>query len=117
MSKDESRNDRLTLRKTNEEVLRKKLQLEAEQACREETKAFGDCAKREGLWVVLNCRKENAASKIPMMSYCCLLLLLFLDLCLFALMFSECVFGQAMYGAGFSQPSPSRRHRPGTLTT
>lgn len=60
--KNESRNDRLTLRKTNEEVLRKKLQLEAQAKCIVETQQFGECAKKNGMLVVFSCRKENAAS-------------------------------------------------------
>jgi hypothetical protein len=60
---DQPRKDRMTLRKTNEEVLRKKLQLEAQQACKDEVVAFGECAKRNHLLVVFNCRKENATSK------------------------------------------------------
>mmetsp|Transcript_5487 Transcript_5487/g.9001 ORF Transcript_5487/g.9001 Transcript_5487/m.9001 type:complete len:92 (+) Transcript_5487:111-386(+) len=55
------RNDRLKIRKTNEEVLRKKLELEAHEYCRKEITAFGDCAKNNGLLVVFNCRKENMA--------------------------------------------------------
>jgi hypothetical protein len=60
---DQPRNERLSLRKTNEEVLRKKLQLEAQTKCRAETTAFGECAKRAGMMVVFSCRQENAASK------------------------------------------------------
>jgi hypothetical protein len=60
---DQPRNDRLSLRKTNEEVLRKKLQLEAQAKCKDETIAFGECAKRTGMLVVLRCRQENAISK------------------------------------------------------
>ena len=61
--KNESRNDRLTLRKTNEEVLRKKLQLEAQTKCIIETQQFGECAKKNGMLVIFSCRKENSASK------------------------------------------------------
>lgn len=60
---DAPRNERMTLRKTNEEVLRKKLQLEAQAICKAESVAFGECAKKHGMMVVFNCRKENLASK------------------------------------------------------
>lgn len=61
--KNGARNDRLTLRKTNEEVLRKKMQLEAQTKCLVETQQFGDCAKKNGMLVIFSCRKENSASK------------------------------------------------------
>jgi len=54
----------MTLRKNNEEVLRKALQNEARQKCAEETRAFGECAKDAGIWVVLSCRKHNLVSHI-----------------------------------------------------
>jgi len=57
-----ARDSRMTLRKNNEEVLRKALQTEARKKCLEESKAFGDCAKASGVWVVLSCRKENLVS-------------------------------------------------------
>jgi len=61
--KGDARNDRLTLRKTNEEVLRKKLSIEAQNICAEECKQFGECAVKSGLMVVFNCRSQNLASK------------------------------------------------------
>ena len=59
----EPRNERLTIRKTNEEVLRKRLEVQARELCMDEIKSFVECAKYQGLLVVLNCRKENYASK------------------------------------------------------
>ena len=61
--KQDARNDRLSLRKTNEEVLRIKLRLEAKKKCESYFRSFGDCAKTNGFMVVFNCRKENLASK------------------------------------------------------
>ncbi len=61
--KGDARDDRLTLRKTNEEVLRKKLALEAQTICADECRQFGECAKKNGMMVVLRCRGENLASK------------------------------------------------------
>ena len=60
----EPRNERLTIRKTNEEVLRKRLEVQARDLCTEEIKSFVECAKYQGLLVVFNCRKENYASKL-----------------------------------------------------
>mmetsp|Transcript_60523 Transcript_60523/g.106356 ORF Transcript_60523/g.106356 Transcript_60523/m.106356 type:complete len:100 (-) Transcript_60523:108-407(-) len=59
--KGDARDDRLSLRKTNEEVLRKKLAIEAQNICAEECKQFGECAKKSGLLVVFKCRSENLA--------------------------------------------------------
>lgn len=61
--KGDARDDRLSLRKTNEEVLRKKLAIEAQNICADECKQFGECAKKSGLLVVFKCRSENLASK------------------------------------------------------
>jgi len=60
----EPRNDRLTIRKTNEEVLRKRLEVQARDLCDTEIKSFVECAKYQGLLVVFNCRKENYTSKL-----------------------------------------------------
>lgn len=62
----EQRNDAregrlIRMRKVNEEVLRKKLQNEGRDKCDEFFKAFGKCAKEQGMMVVINCRKENRA--------------------------------------------------------
>eukprot|EP01031_Cornospumella_fuschlensis_P039246 gene39246-47763_t len=59
--KQEARDSRLSLRKTQEEVLRRKLHAEAFQHCKEEVVAFGECVKQEGFWVIFNCRQQNAA--------------------------------------------------------
>lgn len=48
-----------SLRKNNEEVLRKSLQAEARKICLPIIQAFGDCAKAESIMVVFNCRKQN----------------------------------------------------------
>lgn len=56
-----ARENRLTLRKNNEEVLRKALQNEARKQCEGTVKAFGECAVANGMMVVLNCRKQNWA--------------------------------------------------------
>jgi hypothetical protein len=57
------RDDRMTMRKNNEEVHRRKHKMEAQAICLDVTKAFGECARRQGMMVVFNCRKENAASE------------------------------------------------------
>ena len=63
--KQEARDSRLRpMRKNNEEVLRKKLQLQAQQKCAPFFKSFADCAKESGLMVVFNCRTQNTASKL-----------------------------------------------------
>ena len=62
--KGDARSDRLTLRKTNEEVLRKQHQNEARNICKEKFIDFGKCAKENGILVVLNCRRENQESKL-----------------------------------------------------
>lgn len=59
-----ARGDRMTLRKNNEEVLRKALQNEARKKCEAETKAFGECAKASGIWVVVSCRNQNSVRRI-----------------------------------------------------
>jgi len=56
-----ARENRLTLRKNNEEVLRKALQNEARKLCEGTVKEFGECAVANGMMVVLNCRKQNKA--------------------------------------------------------
>ena len=70
-SKNVARNDRLVkMRKVNEEVLRKKLQIEARELCGNVFSDFGACAKREGLMVVINCRNENRAMSDCMDKHC-----------------------------------------------
>lgn len=60
--KGDARSDRLTtLRRTNEEVLRKQLKNDAQDACKWAFEAFADCAKRESIKVVINCREANEA--------------------------------------------------------
>ena len=55
------RDDRLKLRRNNEEVLRKALANEAREKCRGYTNAFGRCAEASGMMVVIQCREENKA--------------------------------------------------------
>lgn len=67
--KQDARNSRLsTLRKTNEEVLRKKLQTQAKKKCDPFFKDFADCAKENGLLVIFNCREQNRASMFMILS-------------------------------------------------
>lgn len=62
--KQDARDARLSLRSGQEEVLRKKLQLIAKEKCDTETRAFAECAQKEGLWVVWSCRKQCDESKL-----------------------------------------------------
>mmetsp|Transcript_11279 Transcript_11279/g.10908 ORF Transcript_11279/g.10908 Transcript_11279/m.10908 type:complete len:116 (-) Transcript_11279:74-421(-) len=58
--KSDGRDSRLQrTRKNNEEVLRKKMQIEAQETCASKFTAFGACAKEHSLMVIFNCRKEN----------------------------------------------------------
>ena len=57
------RDDRMKLRKNNEEVFRFRLRLEAQEKCKAESSAFGECAKNNGLLVLFNCRQQNKISK------------------------------------------------------
>ena len=59
-----SQSREIRLRKTNEEVLRRKLQDKSKKHCIDEIHAFGDCSKREGLLVVFRCRDALNASKL-----------------------------------------------------
>jgi hypothetical protein len=59
--KTDARNDRLTLKKWDEEQFRKKFQIEDQEKCKEYFRAFGDCAKRNNILVAFNCRQENRA--------------------------------------------------------
>lgn len=61
--KDEARDSRLVLRKTNQEVIRKELRANAYKHCVDETKLFADCAKKEGFMVVFKCREVLKTSK------------------------------------------------------
>jgi hypothetical protein len=62
-AKSEARDDRLTLRKNNEEVMRKKFQEESKKKCQWAFRALGQCAEKEGLLVLFNCRVENSIRK------------------------------------------------------
>lgn len=59
--KDNSRNDRLSVSYSHkaEHILRGQFGQVALAKCDKFTKAFGDCAKDQGLMVVFNCRKHN----------------------------------------------------------
>ncbi|XP_022691078.1 COX assembly mitochondrial protein homolog [Varroa jacobsoni] len=60
-----------SLRKVEKEILIPKLMRDRTKAekCAAEVKAFGECAKREGLSVVFNCRRENDAMKSCMVRW------------------------------------------------
>jgi len=63
-TKTDARDSRLsmgTLRKNNEEVLRRAMRAEAQKKCDSKVKAFGECARQQGLMVVINCREQNKA--------------------------------------------------------
>mmetsp|Transcript_25876 Transcript_25876/g.58561 ORF Transcript_25876/g.58561 Transcript_25876/m.58561 type:complete len:99 (+) Transcript_25876:260-556(+) len=64
------RDERMTMRKNNEEVHRRKQKLEAQVICADLTKAFGECARAQGMMVVFSCRKENAAMSACMDNNC-----------------------------------------------
>jgi hypothetical protein len=58
--KQDARDARLSnIRKSKEEQLRKELQAAAREKCKEYSVAFGNCAKENGLMVVLRCRDQN----------------------------------------------------------
>jgi hypothetical protein len=66
-----ARDSRLVrMRKANEEVLRKKLQIEAQEKCASAFKDFGRCAKEQSIMVVFNCRKENREMSDCMERHC-----------------------------------------------
>mmetsp|Transcript_16318 Transcript_16318/g.16436 ORF Transcript_16318/g.16436 Transcript_16318/m.16436 type:complete len:93 (+) Transcript_16318:218-496(+) len=52
---------RLSMRRNNEEVLRRKFLIEVKERCKDKFHAFGECAQNNGILVVFNCRKENQA--------------------------------------------------------
>ena len=58
-AKDDSRNNRLTFSNMAEHTIRKELNEIALKSCSDATKAFGECAKSNGLMVVINCRSLN----------------------------------------------------------
>jgi hypothetical protein len=62
--KSDARDSRLSIRKSNEEKYRKELLEVARYKCTDYSKAFRDCSIREGMFVVINCRKECSASKL-----------------------------------------------------
>lgn len=68
-TKQDARDSRLKLRKNNEEVIRRHLQLDAKQKCAGEIKAFGQCAVDNSLLVVFNCRSKNRAMSECMDKY------------------------------------------------
>ncbi len=60
-AKQDARDSRLSLRKTNEEVIRITLRNEASEKCKEYLNAMGKCAQENGLMVVFKCRAQNKA--------------------------------------------------------
>jgi hypothetical protein len=62
--KSEGRDERLSVRKTHEEVLRKKMHAEAQQKCIEYSQKFGQCAQKNGMLVVFSCRNEINECKL-----------------------------------------------------
>ncbi len=56
--KQDARDARLSLKGGQEEVLRKKLQQIAKEKCDITTRAFAECAQKEGFWVIWSCRKQ-----------------------------------------------------------
>lgn len=62
--KDDARDSRLKfMRKSNEEVARKKLMEEAKQKCMDQIHDLGKCAQYQGLLVIFNCQQENSKCK------------------------------------------------------
>ncbi len=57
--KDTGRDGRLSISNQAEYALRKELNRIALKACNPVVKKFVDCSKREGFFVVFNCRAEN----------------------------------------------------------
>lgn len=60
-AKQDARDSRLSLRKTNEEVIRITLRNEAGEKCKDYLSAMGKCAQENGLMVVFKCRTQNKA--------------------------------------------------------
>ena len=86
-----ARESRLTLRKNNEEVLRKALQNEARKQCLPHVQAFGECAKQHGLSVVISCRAQNNALTDCMARH-----------------YNEEIFAQFLKDGGHPPPQPPR---------
>lgn len=61
--KGDARSDRLKLRKTNEEVLKRKLQAYARKQCDEKVRDFVECTNNHGLSVIFKCREKSRISK------------------------------------------------------
>ncbi|GMH57968.1 hypothetical protein TL16_g02510 [Triparma laevis f. inornata] len=59
--KDTGRDGRLNYSNQAEHALRKELSEIAKTACKENSVALGDCARKEGILVVFKCRKEKDA--------------------------------------------------------
>ena len=66
--KQDARSQRLSNKKNSENMYRKELHEIAISKCDEYTRLFSECAKREHLAVVVNCRKECDQSKFPLIS-------------------------------------------------
>jgi hypothetical protein len=61
--KQDARDARLSLRKSQEEMLRKRLENIAKEKCNAEIRGFAECAQQEGLWVVWSCREKSNHSE------------------------------------------------------
>ena len=68
--KGDARADRLSIirsmRKLDEEILRRAFGEEIKVKCASTFKAFGDCAKDSGMMVVFKCRQQNTAMEACM---------------------------------------------------
>ena len=62
-AKSVARDDRLSVRKNNQEVFRREFQDAVKRECRPQVVAFGECAKKQGPMVVFRCRNECNTSK------------------------------------------------------
>ena len=93
-TKTDARNNRLsvgTLRKNNEEVLRSAMRAEAQKKCESKFRAFGECAKEQGLMVVFRCREQTKAMSSCMDEN-----------------FNEEIFRQFLSDNGYPPPRPPR---------
>lgn len=61
--KGDARDSRLLRRNGKEEILRKKLQEEAKKKCADYFQGLAECAKQEGLLVVVKCQRRNKECK------------------------------------------------------
>jgi hypothetical protein len=57
-SKESAREGRLSFKNRAEDLLRYEMKEDAKEKCKEYIKTFAECAKKEGLFVVFQCRSE-----------------------------------------------------------